>query len=316
VSYVWLTWLADALRAEGCDVAEDCGDWKHRGRPSSSGSFSPYGVLQHHTGSTASYSNPFPTKNTLINGRPDLSGPLCQVGIGYDGVCHMIAAGRANHAGACNGWGPFSSSQDGNAQLVGFEIDYDGTQSISPEQRDAATMAGAAVLRRFGRDEGYCATHAETSTTGKWDTGGVSGGTWRQQIKTWFEEGGMPTAQEISDAIWAYAFTTGWQSDGDYGGSQTVAASKIMATGYGTAVMINGGAQPQPLWTMSAASVQATAEKIHSGMDRHARHHVSVQDIVSGIMSLLKTLSDEARADAAAAAAEDNDPGATLASTG
>ena len=181
-----IPWLADALRDEGCRVVEE-GDWEHRGRD---GSFAPYGVLWHHTGSTASYSNPFPTKNTLINGRPDLAGPLCHVGIGYDGVCHVIAAGRANHAGACNGFGPFSSSQDGNAQLVGFEIDYDGTQHMSPEQKDAATRCSAAVLKRFNRNEDYAARHAETSTTGKWDTGGVTGDQLRAMIRDYFENGG------------------------------------------------------------------------------------------------------------------------------
>lgn len=180
MAYVWLTWLADALRAEGCKVKEE-GDWKHRGRPSSTGSFSPYGVAMHHTGTKSSSSNPCPTLGMCINGRSDLPGPLAHVVIGYDGVCHVIAAGRANHAGECNGYGPFSSG-DGNAQLVGFEIDYDGTQAISSAQRDAATRAGAAVLRKMSKPASHTATHKETSTTGKWDTGGVTGDWWRNQI--------------------------------------------------------------------------------------------------------------------------------------
>lgn len=173
-----LTWLADALRAEGCRVVEE-GNWKARGRP---GAFDPDGVLWHHTGSTSSASNPFPTKDVLINGRPDLAGPLCHVGIGYDGVCHVIAAGRANHAGACNGFGPFTSTRDGNDQLVGFEIDYDGTQAMTAAQEDAATRCSTAVLKRLGRDEGWAARHEETSTTGKWDTGGVTGDELRTMI--------------------------------------------------------------------------------------------------------------------------------------
>lgn len=185
-----IPWLADALRDEGCRVVEE-GDWEHRGRP---GSFEPTGVLWHHTGSTASESNPFPTKSVLINGRPDLEGPLCHVGIGYDGVCHVIAAGRANHAGACSGWGPFTSSEDGNTQLVGFEIDYDGTQAMSAAQFDAATRCSAAVLKRLGHDEEWAARHEETSTTGKWDTGGVTGEELRGAIRSYLagEDQGEP----------------------------------------------------------------------------------------------------------------------------
>lgn len=182
-----LDWLADALRAEGCTVVEE-GNWRARGRP---GTFDPYGVLWHHTGTTTSMSNPFPTKNTLIDGRPDLAGPLCQVGIGYDGVCHVIAAGRANHAGACNGFGPFTSAEDGNAQLVGFEIDYDGTQAMSAAQQDAATRCSTAILKRFKKDQGYAANHKETSTTGKWDTGGMSGDQLRALIKARLDGGGQ-----------------------------------------------------------------------------------------------------------------------------
>ena len=169
MTYVWLTWLADALRDEGCQVREYDG-WKQRGRPASSGSFDPYGVLQHHTGTKTSMSNPHPTLSTCVHGRSDLPGPLCQVLIGYDGVCHVIAAGRANHGGECNGDGPFGKG-DANAQLVGFELDYSGSQPVGQAQADAAVRAAAAVLRRFGRAESYCRGHKETSTTGKWDPG-------------------------------------------------------------------------------------------------------------------------------------------------
>ena len=68
-----------------------------------------------------------------VNGRPDLPGPLAHVVIGYDGVCHVIAAGRANHAGESNGNGPLATG-DVNAQLVGAEIDYDGTQPMGSAQ--------------------------------------------------------------------------------------------------------------------------------------------------------------------------------------
>lgn len=200
MTYQWLTWLAQALRDEGCTVSEES-SWKQRGRPSSTGSFAPYGVCWHHTGSTASASNPAPTLSTCINGRPDLPGPLCQVLIGYDGTCHVVAAGRANHAGSNGGFNPFPAG-DGNAQLVGFEIDYNGTQAMSGPQRDAATRATAACLKRFGRAASYAVRHAETSTTGKWDTGGVTGDQIRTMVNDHLEGDDMPSADEVAAATW------------------------------------------------------------------------------------------------------------------
>lgn len=244
-----ITWLADALRAEGCRVVEE-GDWKHRGRP---GTFEPYGVLWHHTGSTASSSNPFPTKNVLINGRPDLEGPLCHVGIGYDGVCHVIAAGRANHAGACNGFGPFTSNQDGNAQLVGFEIDYDGTQAMSSAQRDAATRCSAAVLKRFNRNEDYAARHAETSTTGKWDTGGVTGDQLRGMIRDYLNGDDDVSAKEV------------WQTDG------LIEAPDRVSDNYwaGATFMHNMGEWVLACrdYTQAAGPIQAKLDAIQSQLD-------------------------------------------------
>jgi hypothetical protein len=162
-------WLADVLRAEGCRVSETAG-WKSRGRP---GSYAPFGVLNHHTATaSASASNPAPTLNLCINGRSDLPGPLCQVMIGYDGVCHIVAAGRANHAGSARSSPPIPAG-DGNSMMVGFEWDYSGTAPPSAAQYQAAIRANAAVLRRMGRNASYAKGHRETSVEGKIDPFGV-----------------------------------------------------------------------------------------------------------------------------------------------
>lgn len=147
MSYVWLSWLAEAMRDEGLKVVEHSG-WSSRGRPSSTGSFAPYGVLWHHTGTKTSTSNPHPTISTLINGRSDLPGPLCQLSVCYIGEVHIIAAGRANHAGQNKGSGPIPAG-DGNAQMIGIEIDFDGTQLMSGVQWDASVAATAALLRKL-----------------------------------------------------------------------------------------------------------------------------------------------------------------------
>jgi hypothetical protein len=165
-----ISWLADVLRAERLPVVEE-GDWQNRAAP---GTFSPIGVLWHHTAAFASSSDPAPSLDIVINGRPDLSGPLCHALLDYNGVFHIIAAGRANHAGASGGSGPIPAG-DGNTMLIGWEIDYAGDQSgatdqaISALQYSAAVRGTAAVLRRLGKDASYARGHRETSTTGKID---------------------------------------------------------------------------------------------------------------------------------------------------
>lgn len=181
MGYHWITWLADALRAEGCKVQEESG-WKNRGRPTSTGQFEPYAAGVHHTASTSSSSNPHPTLKMCINGRSDLPGPLAHVVICYDGTCHVIAAGRANHAGESNGNGPLYSG-DGNEQMVGFEVDYNGTQNMSSAQYDATIRASAAVVRHFQNDHSFTRGHEEWSTTGKWDPGGYSMDSIRADVK-------------------------------------------------------------------------------------------------------------------------------------
>ncbi|MGC4809001.1 N-acetylmuramoyl-L-alanine amidase [Micromonospora sp. DT228] len=158
-------WLVDVLRAAGVQVVVE-GDWLNRMRP---GSFDPIGVLWHHTASTSSASNPHPALGICINGRSDLPGPLCQALVDYNGVFHVISAGRCNHAGVSGGSGPIPAG-DGNTLMIGWEIDYNGvSQEMTAAQYNASLAATAAVLTRLGRNSSYARGHRETSTTGKID---------------------------------------------------------------------------------------------------------------------------------------------------
>ena len=167
-----LLWLPDVLTDYGCRVATVEG-WETRSRPASTGGFQPVGMLAHHTATTTSTVRPAPTLGVLVNGRADLPGPLCHITVGYDGVVRVVAAGRANHAGRCKAMGPVPAG-DGNLLYVGNEIDYNGTQTMSTAQFDAAAMAHAAILAHMGKDTRYLARHADTSVTGKWDNGGYT----------------------------------------------------------------------------------------------------------------------------------------------
>jgi hypothetical protein len=94
---------------------------------------------------------------------------LAQCLVDYNGVFHVISAGRCNHAGTARASGPIPAG-DGNTMLIGWEIDYNGVdQEMTPAQYNASLKATVAVLRRLGRDASYARGHRETSTTGKID---------------------------------------------------------------------------------------------------------------------------------------------------
>ncbi|MER5388384.1 N-acetylmuramoyl-L-alanine amidase [Saccharopolyspora sp. NPDC002686] len=174
-----LVWLADVLRAVGLPVVETDG-WKTR--TAGGAQPRPVGVLEHHTATPASYARPAPTVQMCIDGRPDLDGPLCHGVIGYDGTVHVIAAGRANHAGKARASGP-NPAGDGNTLYVGFEWDYQGVnQGPSPEQYDAAVRATRAVLAKLGRPPEAARGHCETSVTGKIDPGRVDLDKFRRDV--------------------------------------------------------------------------------------------------------------------------------------
>ena len=136
-----LTWLARRLTNAGLRVAEVDG-WRTAGRP---GAFAPRGVLIHHTaGARSSANNPAPSLSTVINGRSDLAGPLCQVLVDYNGVCWVVAAGRTNNAGAAKVSGPLPATSDGNALYVGIEIDY----RVNPDGTSTSTRVPCRNQRR------------------------------------------------------------------------------------------------------------------------------------------------------------------------
>src|SRR5687767_7276688 len=88
-----LTWLPRVLEAAGLKVAPDFG-WQNRGHGDMG---EVMGVMCHHTANPGS--GIMPALETLVRGRPDLRGPLAQLGLGRDGTYFLIAAGRCNHAG-------------------------------------------------------------------------------------------------------------------------------------------------------------------------------------------------------------------------
>lgn len=153
--------------------------WERRGNGSSA-NFSYANV--HHTASASSAARPFPTQSLLRDGRPDLSGPLCNEAGPWCTVeaprVHVVAAHPANHAGASRASGPVPALALYNPRTRGLEIDYAGSSPMAPGQLHVAhlwTRANADVLA--SGDVEIVRAHAETSVTGKWDPGYAEGRT-------------------------------------------------------------------------------------------------------------------------------------------
>lgn len=146
------TWLADAL--SGCRVTELAG-WQTRGRP---GVFGPVkGVLCHHTAGPRTGNAP--SLPTIINGRPDLPGPLSHLHLARDGTFTLIAAGRCNHAGA----GDWQGITSGNTSFIGIEAENvgDGTDPWPDVQYEAYARGVAGILKHIGAPAIMCAGHKE-----------------------------------------------------------------------------------------------------------------------------------------------------------
>jgi N-acetyl-anhydromuramyl-L-alanine amidase AmpD len=148
-----LTWLAEVLEDAGLKVAEVPG-WRTTGR----GDMGPIkGIICHHTAGPARGN--MPSLGIITNGRPDLAGPLAQLGLGRDGTFYVIAAGRANHAGA----GEWQGFDAGNFNFIGIEAENTGlSEDVWPAvQMDAYCRGAAAILTKVGATPLMCCGHKE-----------------------------------------------------------------------------------------------------------------------------------------------------------
>jgi len=148
-----LTWLPEVLEAAGLKVAEQPG-WRVRGRAE----MGPVlGVICHHTAGPAQGN--MPSLGIITNGRPDLAGPLAQLGLGRDGTFYIVAAGRANHAGA----GSWQGVATGNSSFIGIEAEHTGDPNTPwpAVQMDAYRRGVAAILKQVGAASRMCCGHKE-----------------------------------------------------------------------------------------------------------------------------------------------------------
>ena len=148
-----LTWLPEVLEDAGLKVAEQPG-WRRRGRGDVG---AVRGVMCHHT--AGSTNGIMPSLGVITNGRPDLPGPLAQLGLGRDGTFFVVAAGRANHAGR----GMWQGVSTGNSSFIGIEAENTGSANDPwpAVQLDAYRRGVAALLKKLGANAIMCCGHKE-----------------------------------------------------------------------------------------------------------------------------------------------------------
>ena len=177
-------WLADVLRAKRppIKVAELPG-WQQYGH----GDFGEiWGVMIHHTGNARA------DAMSILNGRPDLEGPVSNLHIAQDGTVTVVAAGVCWHAG--NGEYPGIPAGQANQYLIGIECawprDTSITQATEGRERwpDAEIIAMrdsvAAILAQLGRGADRVIGHKEWAgrVQGKWDPGNLSMNWFRGEV--------------------------------------------------------------------------------------------------------------------------------------
>ena len=133
-----LTNLADVVRRSGLEVIEVPG-WKTRGHGEMT---AVDAIINHHTAGPET--GDFPSLATVRDGRPDLDGPLAQLGLGRSGRVWVIAAGVCYHAGAT-----FQSWQN-NWHAIGIEAEATGTDEWPDDQYEAYVRLNRALCDGYG----------------------------------------------------------------------------------------------------------------------------------------------------------------------
>lgn len=143
---MWVTWLADVLRGAGLRVVEEPG-WQTRGFAAQSspggGLVALTGGLVHHTGTSGLLSGDYPTRKVILSGRPDVPGPLAQLGLGRSSAWYVFAAGRANHSGAVD------DARYSNPQCIGVEAEHPGGTLPWPQSQYESYVRGCAAISLY-----------------------------------------------------------------------------------------------------------------------------------------------------------------------
>jgi subtilisin family serine protease/peptidoglycan hydrolase-like protein with peptidoglycan-binding domain len=184
--------LAGLMRSAGLTVNE-VANWRTNGRP---GGFHPIGIMLHHTAGNNDL-------HVVVNGRPDLNGPLANFYVGRNAEIHVVSGGRANHAGGGaqrvldevrGGVAPpdtaahrgLSDGPVGNGFFYGFENENLGNGQAWPAaQLDSIARACAALCQLHCWSENRVISHAEW-TARKPDPRGIDMNDFRRTVRSLF----------------------------------------------------------------------------------------------------------------------------------
>lgn len=184
-----LTNLGDILRNAGLRVIE-VPSARTRGHGQMS---HPKGILWHHTATSAKAAGNYPSQRIVTEGRSDLPGPLCNLGLGRDGTWYFVAAGLAYHAGAGSYPGIGSN---GNASLIGIEAEHPGTAGNPwpPAQIDSYRRGSAALAKAFGLSADRVIGHKEWAPRRKIDPIGLDMNAERRFVADYMRGAPAPAA--------------------------------------------------------------------------------------------------------------------------
>lgn len=152
-----LLWMPKVLSDAGLAVQEVPG-WQNRGHGDEG---SVKGIICHHT--CGPLHGEMLDLHVIVDGRPDLGGPLAQLALGRTGIFHIVAAGKCWHAGA----GKWQGITDGNSHFIGIEAENTG-ETRGPRadtwpdvQMNAYRRGCAAILKHIGAPVSMCIGHKE-----------------------------------------------------------------------------------------------------------------------------------------------------------
>lgn len=151
-----LNWLPLVLRSASLQVVEESG-WLTRGHGDMG---IVLGVMLHHT--AGPLAGDAPSLRTVIDGRPDLAGPLSQLFLARSGTWHVVAAGKAWHAGA----GVWRGITEGNSHFIGVEAENTGLANDPwpAAQLDSYVQGVAAILAHRHASSDMAVGHKEYAT--------------------------------------------------------------------------------------------------------------------------------------------------------
>jgi len=195
---LFVPWLADAARSTGYRVVE-VGGWRTRGHGAMR---LVEGVVGHHTATPDNAAGDYPSLGIVTNGRSDLAGPLCNLGLGRNGTIYVVAAGCAWHAGA-SAWAGFS---DLNDEFLGIEAESGGTGKWSAAQLDCYPKLVGALLKYMHRGVDRYAGHKDVALPHgrKPDPVGIDTGWMRTQASKFMSGGGGSTPSNVEEIVKAF----------------------------------------------------------------------------------------------------------------